>query len=1023
MEPPLVGRTALVDSLCRAVDTAAGGRGALVLLAGEAGIGKTALAAEVVRYAADLGLATAWGSCEAGDATPGLWPWRRILGSVAGPAGPFAPHGAWEVAGVDAQGARLALFERITEALLGRGALVAVLDDLQWADPASVLLLDHLARRARHEPLLLLGTYRDVELADDHRLRALSGADVVALGGLAPADVGVLLERIGGAVGQERAESVHRRTGGNPFFVQQIARLRAAGGDNGAVPAAVGQVVARRLARLPDTTARLLGTAAVIGRSFGVGLLASVARLPDVRLPDLLAPAVEARIVARDEEGPGYSFVHDLFREELAAQLAPVARARTHLAVAHALEGSERVAELARHYADALPVGPVGPAVDYAVRAARAAMDQLAFEEAVRQWRRAVRLSGDGEARTVRMRLELAEAQLCAGMREAAVEGFGAVARASNDPGVAAVAALGLHRAGIRSGDSRRQVVALLERAEVALRGRAADGGLRAQVLAAVARESADGPERDVEGARARAREAERTARAAGDRRALATALFARHDVEWAPGTAGRRLTIAEAMTAAAVAAGDTELEFEGLFCRFVALVELADPRAVTALYEVAQAAERSRLPRARYLVRSREAAMALLRGRFEEGGRLSREAAELAEAIGEPDGIGVAATQRMTAAVARGGPGGVVAVLEEFGDAGLPPELLPHWRCFAALAAGEPEAAAAVLRALPPADDLAGYRWRALAGMAFEVEIAAAAGVGEVLQDRYQRLLPYEQEIVVVGGAVAALAPVSLYLGLAAPDPQRAALHLETALAAAERVGALPDTTRARYELGRVLLARDPGSDRGRRLLALALAAAEDQGLAWLRDRAAAALAHMDTRSVFRRDGEVWTLGYAGRTVRLKDAKGLHDLARLVSCPGQEVPATHLLAGEDVPSPGSDELLDEQARAAYRARLDRLDEEITAARERDDPAGLARAQNERDALIAELRRAYGLGGRPRRLGDAGERARTTVTARIRDTLRRIEHEHPELAAHLSASVTTGRSCAYRPEEPVHWQL
>ncbi|MFC5645207.1 ATP-binding protein [Kitasatospora cinereorecta] len=1017
MEAPLVGRSALMDSLDRAVDLAADGRGGAVLLAGEPGIGKTAVAAELARYAAGRGTATVWGACEDGGGAPSLWPWRQVLGERAGTVlGPDGPVGD------DARGARLALFDRIAETLLALGPLLVVLDDLQWADPASVLLLGHVAVRARRERLLLVGTYRDVELAADHPLHGLSGLDVVQLGGLTPDGVGALLDRLGGPVGEEPADAVWRRTGGNPFFVQQVARLRAAGGDRGAVPVAVGQLVARRLARLPDPTARLLATAAVLGRRFALRRLAAVDHRPQERLSELLEPAVAARVVTPEEDGE-HRFVHDLFREHLLAQLPAGSRARTHLAVARALEGSGYVAELARHYAAALPVGPVEPAVDYAARAGRAAMAELGYEDAVGHLRRAVRLCPDGDARAVGLRLDLAEAQLSAGMREEAVDGFRAVTRASPGPAAAAAAALGLHRAGVRSGDSRRELITLLEHAESALRGEPGAEALRARVLAAWARESADGPDQDVASARDRAREAARVARQAGDRRALATALFARHDVEWAPGTAARRLEIADAMAGAAAAAGDAELEFEALMCRFVALVELADPRAVTALHEAGQAAERSRLPRAGYLVRSREAALALLQGRFEEGERLAQEAAALAAAIGEPDGAGVAGTQRIAAAMTRDGPVGVTRAVEEAGDAALPPELLPHARCFAHLAAGEPAAAAAVLRALPPADALSGYRWQALPGVAFDVELAVAAAVPEVLADRYERLLPYADETVVVGGAVAVLAPVALYLGLAAPTPQRAAEHLRAEVAAAERLGARPVAARARLELGRALLGCEPDREASRQLIAEAGAAAREQGLDRLRDRAEALLAHPGTDRVFHRDGETWTLAFAGRTAHLKDAKGLHDLALLLANPGREIPATRLLSGEDTPAPGSDELADGPARAAYRARLDRLDTEITEAREGGHATALARAQDERDALIAELRHAYGLGGRRRRLGDEGERARTTVTARIRDTLRRIDGAHPELGAHLSASVTTGRVCAYRPAEPVHWQL
>ncbi|MFJ9824875.1 hypothetical protein ACIRSU_10915 [Streptomyces sp. NPDC101160] len=321
-------------------------------------------------------------------------------------------------------------------------------------------------------------------------------------------------------------------------------------------------------------------------------------------------------------------------------------------------------------------------------------------------------------------------------------------------------------------------------------------------------------------------------------------------------------MALADEMVTAAVDADDAALEFEGALCRFAALLELADPTAATALRQAADAAERSRLPHARYLVRSREAAWALLQGRFQEGARLSDEAAVLAEAIGEPDGTGVAATQRLAVALAREGPSGVAPVLEEFGDAGLPYEFLPHGRCFAHLAAGRPEEAAAVLRALPAAEELSRFRWRVLAGLALDVEIAVGAGVTEVCEDRYRRLLPYERETVVIGGGVAVLAPVALYLGLAGTGPE-AATHLEDALTSADRLGARPIAARARLELGRVLLAREPAGRRGRALLSEALTAAEDQGLGWLRDRARTALAHADTGQVFHREGQLWTLGY----------------------------------------------------------------------------------------------------------------------------------------------------------------
>ncbi|MFC9590557.1 AAA family ATPase [Streptomyces sp. NPDC056944] len=153
-ESLFVGRAALLTSLCRQVDAAAVGQGGLVLLAGEPGIGKTALAAEVLGYARSLGATVAWGSCEDGGTAPGLWPWQQILRSATVRPEPLG-DGDGTPARAGGEDTRPAFFERVAERLLeGDRPLVAVLDDLQWADTASVLLLGHLGRRSDHHPAL-----------------------------------------------------------------------------------------------------------------------------------------------------------------------------------------------------------------------------------------------------------------------------------------------------------------------------------------------------------------------------------------------------------------------------------------------------------------------------------------------------------------------------------------------------------------------------------------------------------------------------------------------------------------------------------------------------------------------------------------------------------------------------------------------------------------------------------------------------------------------------------------------------
>ena len=229
------------------------------------------------------------------------------------------------------------------------------------------------------------------------------------------------------------------------------------------------------------------------------------------------------------------------------------------------------------------------------------------------------------------------------------------------------------------------------------------------------------------------------------------------------------------------------------------------------------------------------------------------------------------------------------------------------------------------------------------------------------------------------------------------------------------------------------------PGPGPGRRAAALELlaetaAAARVLGLDSLAVAAEAAAhaagAPPAPAGRFARDGGLWTLTYAGTTVRMRHAKGLGDLAVLLGRPGQPVAAADLIAASDADGQalaglrlGADEVLDATARQQIRARLDDLSEEIDEAEDWADPERAARARAERDALLHELSAAAGLPGRPRLLGDQGERARKTVTARIRDVISRIERVHPALGSHLRATITTGTSCTYSPPAPVTWDL
>jgi predicted ATPase len=172
----------------------------------------------------------------------------------------------------------------------------------------------------------------------------------------------------------------------------------------------------------------------------------------------------------------------------------------------------------------------------------------------------------------------------------------------------------------------------------------------------------------------------------------------------------------------------------------------------------------------------------------------------------------------------------------------------------------------------------------------------------------------------------------------------------------------------------------------------------------------------------VFRRDGALWTLSFDGRSVHLPDLKGLHDLARLLAAPGEDVHCLELAGAAGLPRQGdAGPLLDERARADYRRRMQELGEEAELAAAAGDSARAEAARRELETLTEALAAAFGLGGRARRAGDLAERARSTVTARMRSAVTRIEESHPVLGRHLRNSVRTGTFCSYRPERTVEW--
>ncbi|GIF23569.1 DNA-binding SARP family transcriptional activator/tetratricopeptide (TPR) repeat protein [Actinoplanes tereljensis] len=420
----LVGRTEELAVLRRGIDWAFAGGTGLVVVEGEPGVGKTRLLEEAAAEAAGRGALVVWGHCLEGEGTPSMWPWVEAVGAIL--AGlPGDTQGEWLAgelgrlvargdAALDAPlrpdtGAQFRLFERMVE-LVARAAsprrLVLVVDDLQWADLASLQLFGHLAARLPAGVTLVGALRSHAPLPGADLTRTLAGASRLAghrrllLGPLGTDEVTELVRReIGRTPPADATRSIHARTGGNPFFVRELSRLFADTGALTRVPTTVRDVVHDRMTGLDDTTRDLLRVAALVGREVEVSLLAQVAEVDVPACLHRLEPAEALGLLGPAPGNPfSLRFAHDLIRESIARSTPPGWAPRMHLRVADALERTdlegESVAErLAHHLWAAGPLADPARTAAALLRAGRRAAVKAAFDVAERHLRSAVQVA------------------------------------------------------------------------------------------------------------------------------------------------------------------------------------------------------------------------------------------------------------------------------------------------------------------------------------------------------------------------------------------------------------------------------------------------------------------------------------------------------------------------------------------------------------------------------------------------------------------------------------------------------
>jgi AAA ATPase domain len=1030
-ERTLHGRDAALGAVRAALDGALGGRGQVVVVSGEAGIGKSALAAVIAREAAARGAEVTWGRAwEFADAPPyfPVWPCLRALG--------LDPLGAHQEPHDAAYAFRL--WEGVAEALsraTARKPVLWLLEDLHAADLGTLDLLAFLAHAVRGVAALVIGTVRTrdprlVERAEQRLTRLAREGLEVRLGPLADLDVGALVED---ALGQAVPANVLRRlvelTGGNPLFVTECARtLRESNaGALGSLPPTVRQVVLERVGLLPEATQRTLAAGAVVGREFSAAVAAHMAEALPARVIDTLLPALRAGVVSESKPGT-FVFSHALVRDAIEEGLERAARARLHgraeAALATRGDGVDVLVERARHALSALPFGDATDALALARRATSLLESDGAFDRAFELHARVDELESSGllPSRTPDELLGAAKAAEAAGRSDASrslCERVLALARRTGDGALFGRAAL-LHARDVLPGVVDRAQVALFEEARRLL----ADGEptLRCRVLARLA--TALQPAANAAEPMRLTREALDIARGTGDGAAVLDVLdLARWGLYQAP--LAERVALASELSTRALEANDLPRAVTA--CGFLA------EHALEANDYAGYAAEVERMlgfsaevghPRHRWRALLYASGRAANHGHFAEAERYVAEVRALS-ALTDDRALPMALTlhEAFRARIERRDDDltGCIEKLEPVFALAWQAELLTA--LFAAACRAFAGDVTATRQHLDSIGTRAGVFDSSPELLALLGEVVALAG-GDAERRRVRSLLARSERLELIGFVSCIYAgSVLRVLGLldaALGDLESAEKQLSQALIRARSHGQRAWVAQLSFELGGVL-ERQGREHESRTLLAECAALARELGMPGLERRLNAGVAaERPPASALELElelvGEIWNVARGPHRASVKDSRGMRLLARLVERPGQEI---HVLAlasdlGASAAESDAGEVLDERAIVAYRKRLSALDARLAEAVEHADEGRRARLTEEREALEVELRRAVGLGGRARRAGSATERARVTVQKRVKEAVGRIGEASPELGRFFESSLSTGTFCIFR---------
>lgn len=1131
-EAVFVGREREMQALWNSLEATATGQGRLVFLSGEAGIGKTRIAMEFATAACTRGARVLIGRGMEESGAPPFWPWAQIVRTYLATHDPQVirtamGRGAADIAQVipevkehvpglcippvlAPEHARFRFFASVTTffANVAMGSpLVLVLDDLQWADTPSLLLLQFLARQLTALRVVVVGTYRDMAWPASHPLRTMLGAvthelvvSSLSLQGLSQQAVARCLEQtIGVAPTAALVAAVYQRTEGHPFFLTEVIRLLRTAGTHMEpyqaqaateipVPQRVRDVVIRRLQALSADCQQFLSIAAIVGHNFRLPIVVAVAAqahppLQQVLL-DLLDEALAARLIAEVPRHPGhYSFAHALVRETLYEELPVRQRVCLHQRVGEVLEQlcqphlGPYLSELAAHFLAAAQGGvAVDKAITYSLQAAEHATTLLAYEEAAQHYTQALHLLAfhpGHEVSQCDVLLALGDAQRKAGLLTACRDTLQRAASFARTLGSAqhlAQAALGFATgfAGISVQGGVADPVLLDLLAEALASLPPGDSALRARVLGRLAMELSWSTSREQRASLSR--QAVDMARHLDDPATLASTLHATLVALRGPEGPQERLATATEIIRLATAIGDKELLLHGYIWRVVALLELGDIQAVDQdIAAYAQQAEKLRQPLYLWVLTVWQAMRAELCGDFVAAARLAQQALAIGQQAQDADALQGFIVQHF---VIHAGKKSLQEVEIPTRDLATQYASIPGWRSALAVlyASLGREAEARREFAYFAANDFAAVPRHAYA----LVTLANLAQVCVLLQDipraerLYQLLLPFAAQCVVVEPGLICLGAVARFLGQLATTLQRweeAEAHFTAAVQQNTLLEAAPKVAMTQRHYAAMLVARQWPGDREKAIVLLQQALATAQELAMdeqvrhVRALLEQAQEHRTgvtpmsilippihrTTHLFRQEGDYWTISYDETVFRLKHVRGLSYIAHLLRHPQQELhvfdlttlvspPATRpsvpsrafsvVAAGHGGDLGDAGDILDVQARSAYKQRLHELQAELEETQRDNDIGRKAIVQLEMDMLLQQLAAAVGMGGRSRHAASHAERARVNVTNGIRTALARIALHSPPLAQYLTMTIKTGLLCSYTPtpHDPIVWQ-